>query len=103
MTWILQLAPAKQQLKDSIPHMAHQQMPCGVVAVVHSCYALMHDQKVTSSQHRMYSDKRDLKVLTALAQKQLWKQSINQLTFPFFRTHQGSQPTITGKTTYTKH
>ncbi len=31
------------------------------------------------------------------------QQSINQFTFLVFRTHQGSQQTITGKTTYTKH
>ncbi len=28
---------------------------------------------------------------------------VNQFTFLVFRTHQGSQQTITGKTTYTKH
>ena len=31
------------------------------------------------------------------------QQSINQFTFLVLRTHQGSQQTITGTTTYTKH
>ncbi len=30
-------------------------------------------------------------------------QSINQFTISVFRTHDGSQQTINGKTTYTKH
>ena len=33
----------------------------------------------------------------------LQSQSINQTTFIVFRTHQGSQQTVTGNTTYKKH
>jgi len=73
----------------------NQRLDCLCCSVEVSTWSNQFDAHAVRSSRRMSTG-------VCLADED-FNQSINQFTFLVFGTHQGSQQTITGKTTYTKH